>query len=485
MGDGTPKYSVDEALLSLGFGKFQGLMLAYAGMAYVAEAMEVMLLSFVGPAVQLEWNLSSREESMITSVVFVGMLFGAYTWGIVSDTYGRRVGFFTTALVTGGAGLLSSFSPNYVSLIIIRCVVGVGLGGGPVLSSWFLEFIPAPNRGTWMVVFSVFWTLGTILEASLAWAVMPILGWRWLLALSSIPSFVLLLFYTLVPESPRFLCLNGRTNDSLQVLEKISRINEKPLPHGTLISDDLDEKCLLMEDSHFLPATRPETRVTKQIVDKMGAFASFFMLFSPKLIKSTVLLWLVFFGNAFSYYGLILLTSELSNGNRACTSTKLQSKVIAHVNLYKNVLITSCAEIPGLLLSAVMVDCVGRKFSMSALFFLCCIFLLPLVVSQPDTLTTILLFGARICITGTFTIVYIYAPEVYPTSIRTTGFGTASSVGRIGGMVCPVVAVGLVHSCQQTFAVILFEVVIFLSGIAVIFFPLETKGRPLRDTLST
>jgi MFS family permease len=162
-------YTVDDALLALGFGNFQILVLVYAGIGWISEAMEMMLLSFVGPAVQSAWNLSSHQESFITSVVFAGMLIGAYSWGIVSDQHGRRKGFLITATVTATAGFLSAFSPNYISLILLRSLVGLGLGGGPVLSSWFLEFVPAPNRGTWMVIFSAFWTVGTIFEASLAW----------------------------------------------------------------------------------------------------------------------------------------------------------------------------------------------------------------------------------------------------------------------------------------------------------------------------
>lgn len=69
--------------------------------------------------------------------------------------------------------------------------------------------------------------------------------------------------------------------------------------------------------------------------------------------------------------------------------------------------------------------------------------------------------------------------------MRSTGVGVASAVGRIGGMVCPLVAVGLVHGCHQTAAIMLFEVVIFLSGICVLFFPLETKGRDLSDSISS
>lgn len=83
-------YTVDDALLSSGFGRYQVLILSYAGVALISEAMEMMLLSFVGPSVQLEWNLTAHQESMITSVVFVGELIGAYSWGVISDHYGRR-----------------------------------------------------------------------------------------------------------------------------------------------------------------------------------------------------------------------------------------------------------------------------------------------------------------------------------------------------------------------------------------------------------
>lgn len=83
-------FTLDEALAVVGFGKFQALVLAYAGLGAMAEAMEVMILSFIGPSVKSEWGLSSGQESLITTVVFAGMLVGAYSWGLIADNYGRR-----------------------------------------------------------------------------------------------------------------------------------------------------------------------------------------------------------------------------------------------------------------------------------------------------------------------------------------------------------------------------------------------------------
>lgn len=390
--------------------------------------------------------------------------------------------------MTFSAGVLSAFSPNYIALVASRCLVGIGLGGGPVLFSWFLEFIPAPSRGFWMVILSAFWTIGTVLEASIAWIVMPILGWRWLIGVSSAPLLILLLFYVVVPESPRFLMMKGRDGDVCHLLEKIAIVNKRQLPPGKFAnnlrmqlneidnSDGLEEASLL-KDEKQLDASNMKLK------GETGVLTQFCGLFSPSLIRSTLLLWLILFSNAFGYYGVVLLTSEFSGGGGNCTSKTMpltDSNETAH---YRDVFISSIAEIPGYLLSATVMDRLGRKLSMAASFFLCCIFLLPLMVIQHEAVTTLLLFGARLCIAGAFTIVFIYAPEVYPTSIRSTGFGAASSFSRIGGVLCPLIAVSLVKSCHRALAIFLFEVVILSAGISVLFLPIETKGRALRDIL--
>ncbi|PIM97899.1 hypothetical protein CDL12_29628 [Handroanthus impetiginosus] len=335
MGDSNTMYTLDEALSTVGFGKYQALLLAYGGLGWVGEAMELMILSFIGSAVQYEWHLSPGRKSLISTVVFAGMLVGAYLWGIISDKYGRKKAILGVSTITAVAGLLSAFSPNYTSLIILRCIAGVGLGGMHLFSSWFLEFVPTPNRGAWMIVFSCFWTLGTISEAALAWIVMPSFGWRWVVALSSGPSFIVLVLYGLAPESPRFMCMKGRTDEALNILEKAASLNGTTLQTGILVPDQNQDHCNELEAS-------ANTYLLSRRSDKASS-SMLFVLFSPKLIRTNVLLWFLYFGNAFSYYGIVLLTSELSTDQSKCTAIALHSKNSQNTSLYVDSFITSLA----------------------------------------------------------------------------------------------------------------------------------------------
>lgn len=176
--------------------------------------------------------------------------------------------------------------------------------------------------------------------------VMPKLGWRWLLAFSSVPSSLLLLCYSFTIESPRYLCAKGRREEALLILEKISRINGTKLPPGMLVSDRevaVEANCSASEDRHLLsPKAADESVKSKSVQPATGWFSSLTMLLSPELARSTLLLWTVFFGNAFSYYGLVLLTTQLNSGKNKCFTSGVQSETPEGVN-YQDVLITSFA----------------------------------------------------------------------------------------------------------------------------------------------
>ncbi|CAM0958453.1 unnamed protein product [Alopecurus aequalis] len=452
-------YTTDEALTAVGFGRFQALVLVYAGVGWVAESMELMLLSFVGPMVREEWQVSAQHESLLSSIVFFGMLLGSCAWGLVSDTYGRRTGLLFSTLFTTGMGFVSAFSPNYACLVALRFLVGVGVGGAHVFASWFLEFVPAHNRGTWMVAFSAFWTLGTVVEASLAWVVVSAsLSWRWLLALTALPLLLLLPLFGATPESPRYLCVRNKLPEATLVLKRIAAANHAALPPGTLTRHnhgESDYECESVARYH-LPLLLLRARD-----DDAAMSSKLRSLLSPDLRRWTLLL---------CCPPTVSAVAVLFNGDHPPD---------AAASLYKDTFVTSLAEIPGLILSAVLVEWFGRKATMSCLLFTCCAFLAPLLLRQSELWTTGLLFGARACAMGSSTVLCLYALEVYPTSVRSTGVGIASAVGKIGGVVCPLVAVGMLRSCHQMEAIIVFGAVLCLATIACMLFPLDTKGRDI------
>lgn len=167
--------------------------------------------------------------------------------------------------------------------------------------------------------------------------VMPRLGWRWLLALSSIPSFVIAIISFFAPESPRYLFTEGRTNEAMDILKKVAWINRKELPTGFLLSDQRNPDEEISPSGALLSSTRK----------KMGGLQSFtkimLKLFSPDLLRTTLLLLLLHFGYTFAFYGIVLMISALNSNQSSCSSLSVTSKAAQDTSLYRSVLITCSA----------------------------------------------------------------------------------------------------------------------------------------------
>lgn len=143
----------------------------------------------------------------------------------------------------------------------------------------------------------------------------------------------------ITPESPRYLCLKGRKEEALEVLTTIAKINGEELPPGVLVTDmEMEQKSSGTQDNEVDPQKWKDSNIS--------VVKSITVLLSPKLIRTTLLLWLVFFGNAFAYYGLVLLTTQLNNRNSVCNitpGTHVQPQDSSAGINYRDVFITSFA----------------------------------------------------------------------------------------------------------------------------------------------
>lgn len=470
------KYHVDEALTHIGFGRYQWFMLFYTGIAWAGDAMEMMLLSFLGPFVKCEWGLSPSQESLLTTFVFLGMLFGVNFFGYVSDTCGRKIGFFATAVFSSIMGFGSALAPTFAALVFFRAMVGIGLGGVPVALTLFMEFVPSANRGKWLVVIESFWTVGTFFEAGIAWLVLPTLGWRWLLGISAVPQVLLVLLYPLLPESPYWLASKGRQLAAEKVLAKVARINKASLPSGSLEVSCAAPTTTSNENARKTEKQRGACGFFKPICNM---FKSCGALYTKELRTTTLLLHFIWAACSIGYYGLVILTTELHlEGGKACEGG---APTFGQED-YLNIFITTLAEVPGLILAELTIDRLGRRKSMGGTMVLGGLSTVFLTFGLSTNAETVFLFLSRCFVLSSFTVLYIYTPEAYPTTSRSLGLGINNAYARMGGMVAPFIAVNLPEAGLEVLAELILTVLVTVGGIASFLLPFETAGKELKET---
>lgn len=180
--------SRSERLDRLPFTSRHRRLLLGSGIGWALDAMDVGLVSFVMAALAVQWGLTDTELSWVASLGFVGMAVGAALGGLLADRIGRRSVFALTLLVYGVATGASALAGTLAVLLVLRFVVGLGLGAElPVASTLVSEYAPARIRGRVIVVLEAFWAVGWFAAALVGYLVVPSGddGWRWALALGA------------------------------------------------------------------------------------------------------------------------------------------------------------------------------------------------------------------------------------------------------------------------------------------------------------
>ena len=433
-----------ERLEALPVGRFHYKLLLVTGLGWLFDSMDTRLIAFILPVLAKEWGLAPGQMGLIGSIGLIGMALGAVISGTVADRIGRKKVFTITVLLYSIASAFCALSWNYQSLLVFRFLVGFGLGGElPVAATLVSEYAPSRVRGRFIVLLESFWGLGWIAAACIAYFFIPVYGWRMAFLIGALPALYVCLIRLHMPESVRYLLTRGRVDEARQIVLSL-------------------EKQLHVPSALFTGETEPVPVVAK---------ASFRELWKKPFMSRTIMLWLVWFGINFSYYGIFMWLPSL-----------VFQQGFTVVKTFEYVLIMTLAQLPGYYCAAWLVDKIGRKYTLSA--FLLFSGVASYFFGHASTAATLMMWGSVMSFfnLGAWGVLYTYTPEQYPTAIRALGSGWAAGFGRFGGMAAPMM-VGALLARSFGFASVFYMFALVFAAVAVIVLSLgvESKQKDLES----
>lgn len=433
-----------ERLEALPLGRFHYKLLLVTGLGWLFDSMDTGLIAFILPVLAKEWGLAPGQMGLIGSIGLIGMALGAVVSGTIADRIGRKKVFTITVLLYSIASAFCALSWNYQSLLVFRFLVGFGLGGElPVAATLVSEYAPSRVRGRFIVLLESFWGLGWIAAACIAYFFIPLYGWRMAFLIGALPALYVCLIRLHMPESVRYLLAHGRVGEARQIVVSLER--QLHVPVAPFVSE----------------------KETVPVVAK----ASFRELWKKPFASRTIMLWLVWFGINFSYYGIFMWLPSL-----------VFQQGFTVVKTFEYVLIMTLAQLPGYYCAAWLVDKIGRKYTLST--FLLFSGVASYFFGHASTAAALMMWGSVMSFfnLGAWGVLYTYTPEQYPTAIRALGSGWAAGFGRFGGMAAPMM-VGALLARSFGFASVFYMFALVFAAVAVIVMSLgvESKQKDLES----
>ncbi len=397
----------------------------------------------LGATLKSHFSTMSQNAEFV-SLTFVGMMLGSFFSGFFGDRFGRRFAYQANLAIFGIASIAAAFAPSMLALILLRFVMGVGLGAENVVGyATMTEFVPPQTRGKWLGWISVFVVSGSPVTALLGTLIIPRFGWRTMFVLGGLGAMVVWYLRKALPESPRWLESVGRTEEADAILRSVER--EAALRGAPL------------------PPLAPSQAVAHS--RELGSLLSPALL--PRMIVGATTLIVV---NTLIFGFVTWLPTFFVQQGRSIASSLGYSLVI------------SLGAPLGSALGAFTADSWGRKPTIigASLLAITIGSVYPFV-NEPAVLQTVgflLMIPIYVLVTLLFA---IYIPELFPTEVRMRASGICNTFGRGATILTPFIVVGLFRSYGVSGVVAFLIALLIVQILVVLIFGVEPKNRGLEE----
>ena len=366
----------------------------------VLDGMDVLVVSYCAPAIAEGLNLGPKTLGFVFSAGLIGMAIGAIFLAPFADRFGRKKLILASAFIMGFSVLLTAYSENISQLILMRLVSGLGIGCMLATTATLTsENVLNNSKDFWVSLVISGYPVGAVVSGYVAAAVIPSYGWESMFVFAGLTTlFTIPLIFFFLSESPQFY-LKKQPQGALAKANKILiKMNFKPLDSLPKIGLRANNKSLVSQ------------------------------LFLDKYKISTLQLWAALF---FAFGCLYFLISWIP---KLATDAGLSIELAIYAGTIFNV-----GAFFGIVLQGYFSSKIGLKKTIS--FFLLLTFLLmasfKLFVGTDILLLVYFLLGFSL--QGGFVGLYAVAARLYPTEFKTTGVGWAIGMGRVGGILAPLI----------------------------------------------
>lgn len=395
----------------------------------------------------IDWTLvcDRRWMGAIAQTIFMfGTFTGAVTLGGLADRVGRKAVFCWSALMQLLIGVAVAFVPEYFTFLALRFVYGIFGSAGSYITGFVLsmELVGGSKRTVCGITFQATFALGVMLVAMWG-ALIP--DRVTLQAVYGLHGLLLAGHWWLMDESPRWLWMQGRTTEAIEIVKKGVAMN------GRGIALDVE---------YYL--ARAKTAAAKQVEVASVGLGQLFA--TPNLRRKTLNVCFCWFSNSLVYYGLSLSTGKL------------------YGNPFVILFLMGLVEMPSYAVIVCVLDRLGRRSITVTLMLaggVCCI-AAAMIVQGSTAATTVVMLG-KLFIAGSFAVIYNYSAELFPTVVRNSAMGLGSMSARLSGALTPLIT--LLDSFDPTIPAIIFGVIALLSGGLVMFLP-ETMDQPMPQSIA-